>query len=250
VLVFRNGAISAEFEPPFDGHALLNAMFGRRASAALPGEARQEEDEMREISRGSRGQVFENDRPMPRPIKAPPDPLPKQDEPFSFSAPDIAPGSVIPQRFAEDNKVSPRLVWSGVPEGTKSFALSMTDPDLPPEFNFPRAFAHWLVVDIPADARELAEGASATAAMPAGVRELNSDFVTFKIPGFGRGYGGPWPPDRSHRYVFTLYALKAARLGIADDATLERFAAAVLPATIAAQSFVVHYGPAKKPLPT
>ena len=98
--------------------------------------------------------------------------------------------------------------------------------------------------------RELAEGASGTVAMPAGARELNSDFVTFNIPGFGRGYGGPWPPDRSHRYVFTLYALKDKDLCIADDATLEAFAAAVLPVTIASQSFVAHYGPAKKPLPT
>jgi Raf kinase inhibitor-like YbhB/YbcL family protein len=126
----------------------------------------------------------------------------------------------------------------------------MTDPDLPPEFNFPRAFAHWLVFNIPPRARELAEGASGTAAMPVGARELHSDFVTFKIPGFGRGYGGPWPPDRSHRYVFTLYALKVEHLDIGDDATLEAFAAAVVPATIASQSFVAHYGPAKKPLPT
>src|SRR4029077_10584882 len=104
--------------------------------------------------------------------------------------------------------------------------------------------------DIPVDTRELAEGASGSPAMPASARELNSDFVTFKIAGFGRGYGGPWPPDRSHRYVFTLYALKAEHLDIADDASLASFAAAVLPLTIASQSFVAHYGPAKKPLPT
>ena len=97
-----------------------------------------------------------------------------------FSAPDIAPGSIIPERFAEENKISPRLVWSGVPVGTKSLAISVTDPDLPEEFNFPRAFAHWLVFDIPADTRGLAEGASGSAAMPAGARELNSDFVTFQ----------------------------------------------------------------------
>ena len=167
-----------------------------------------------------------------------------------FSAPDVAPGSIIPERFAEENKISPRLVWSGVPVGTKSLAISVTDPDLPEEFNFPRAFAHWLVFDIPADTRGLAEGASGSAAMPAGARELNSDFVTFRVPGFGRGYGGPWPPDRSHRYVFTIYALKVQHLGIGDHASLEDFAAAVLPVTIASQSFVAHYGPAKKPLPT
>ena len=43
VLVFRNGAISSAFDPPFDGHVILNAMFGRRPSAALPGEANEED---------------------------------------------------------------------------------------------------------------------------------------------------------------------------------------------------------------
>jgi ribose transport system ATP-binding protein len=248
VLVFRNGAISSQFDPPFDGHVILNAMFGRRASATLPGEF--DEHEGYPLSRKP-GRLRKDDgRTIPGSAKGSPHPEQKVHETFSFGAPDIAPGSTIPKRFAEDNKVSPRLVWSGVPEGTKSFAISMTDPDLPPEFNFPRAFAHWLVFNIPPRAQELAEGASGTAAMPVGARELHSDFVTFKIPGFGRGYGGPWPPDRSHRYVFTLYALKVEHLDIGDDATFEAFAAAVVPATIASQSFVAHYGPAKKPLPT
>ena len=248
VLVFRNGAMSSQFDPPFDGHVILNAMFGRRASAALPGES--DEEGAHERSWKPRERREENGRPLPPAVKTSLDTKPKRDQPFTFSAPDIAPGTFIPQRFAEENKVSPRLVWSGVPAGTKSFAISITDPDLPPEFKFPRAFAHWLVFDVPADARVLAEGASGGTLMPVGARELNSDFVTFKIPGFGRGYGGPWPPDRSHRYVFSLYALKAEYLDIADDATLEAFAAAVLPVTIASQSFVAHYGPAKKPLPT
>lgn len=248
VLVFRNGAISSQFDPPFDGHVILNAMFGRRASAALPGEPGGEQ--AHEPSRKTRGHREEDGRDHSRPANASLGAKPKRDEAFGFSAPDVAPGSIVPERFAEENKVSPRLVWSGVPAGTKSLAISVTDPDLPEEFNFPRAFAHWLVFDIPADTRGLAEGASGSAAMPAGARELNSDFVMFRIPGFGRGYGGPWPPDRSHRYVFTLYALKVRHLAIGDDASLEDFAAAVLPATIASQSFVAHYGPAKKPLPT
>jgi ribose transport system ATP-binding protein len=248
VLIFRNGAISSEFAPPFDGHVILNAMFGRRASAALPGEANEEEGHH---LHAQRHEVRDQSEPPERPpVKPSPSAEPRREEVFRFNAPDIPAGSKIPQRFAEESKISPRLAWSGAPAGTRSFAISVTDPDLPPEFNFPRAFAHWLVFDIPATTRELAEGASGTPAMPAGARELNSDFVTFKIPGFGRGYGGPWPPDRSHRYVFTLYALKGKQLGIPDDATLEAFAAAVLPLTIASQSFTAHYGPAKKPLPT
>jgi ribose transport system ATP-binding protein len=246
VLVFRNGAISSEFAPPFDGHVILNAMFGRRSSAALPGEANEEDGHHVPDQRRERQDKSGHHAPH----KSSPEAEPRREKLFVFGAPDIPAGSTIPQRFAEDNKISPRLVWSGAPAGTRSFAISVTDPDLPPEFNFPRAFAHWLVFDIPVATNELAEGASGTASMPAGARELNSDFVTFNIPGFGRGYGGPWPPDRSHRYVFTLYALKDERPDIADDATLEAFAAAVLPLTIASQSFTAHYGPAKKPLPT
>ncbi len=249
VLVFRNGVVSSEFEPPFDGHVLLNAMFGRKSAATFAG---QQESESRVHATPQAWRGFEDGRPMPRPIGARVPqrvPLRVEEKLFTFEAPDIPPGSIIPSRFAESNKRSPKLVWSDPPMGTHSFALSITDPDLPPEFNFPRAFAHWLVHDIPVDVRGLDEGVSDTA-MPLGTKELNSDFVTFKIPGFGRGYGGPWPPDREHRYVFTLYALKQPRLDIAEDADLTAFSAAVLPVTIATQSFTAHYGPAKAPLPT
>ena len=121
--------------------------------------------------------------------------------------------------------------------------------DLPAAFNFPRSFAHWLVLDIPGHIRALPEGASGSLAMPTGAVELNSDFVTFRIPGFGRGWGGPWPPDRQHRYVFTLYALKSQHLSLPHDADLATFAAAVLPFAIDQASFTAVYGPARKPLP-
>jgi ribose transport system ATP-binding protein len=272
VHVFRNGAISADFEPPFDGHALLNAMFGRKTTAALPGEALEAEEHHAHAAPAAvaaapaataapvRAPASADGRPMPRPVpvgtparpsgRAWTDPeAPHEAAPFVLSSPAIPAGGRVPARFVEDSRISPPLSWSGVPEGTRSFALSITDPDLPEAFNFPRAFAHWLVHDIPPDVRALAEGASGTARMPAGARELPSDFVTFRIPGFGRGYGGPWPPDRAHRYVFTLYALKVAALDLAADADLAAFSAAVLPTTIDTASFVAVYGPAGKPLP-
>lgn len=88
-----------------------------------------------------------------------------------------------------------------------------------------------------------------TSAMPSGSQELNPDFVTFGIPGFGRGYGGPWPPDRAHRYIFTLYALKTRTLDLPPDADLPAFAQAILPVTIDQTSFTATYGPAKAALP-
>jgi ribose transport system ATP-binding protein len=106
------------------------------------------------------------------------------------------------------------------------------------------------VHDIPAEDRDLPEGASRSLLMPAGAKELNSDYVTFGIPGFGRGYGGPWPPDRAHRYVFTVYALKVDRVAIDPDADFPAFSAAVLPAAIDSASFTAIYGPATKPLPS
>ncbi|RFC66604.1 MULTISPECIES: YbhB/YbcL family Raf kinase inhibitor-like protein [Mesorhizobium] len=253
VHVFRNGSISADFEPPYDGHVILNAMFGRKATARMPGEpANQNADKTDSAAAASHVPRFEDGRPVPRVVN-----FQKEREvtemaatpSFKLHAPDIAPGGIIPARFTEDSKTSPRLIWSGAPEGTRSFALSITDPDLPEAFNFPRSFAHWLVTNIPANIRELPEGASGGQGLPQGAVEFNSDFVTFKIPGFGRGYGGPWPPDREHRYFFTLYALKADRLDLPADADLTAFAAAVMPVSIDAASFVAVYGPAKQSLP-
>jgi ribose transport system ATP-binding protein len=263
VHVFRNGVISANFDPPFDTHAILNAMFGRRTSAALPGEAvaeeeahshhRAEEDGVRALPPVRSLPVLDDGRPAARPVRTMPhramDAAMNQSG-FLLTAPDIPHGAVVPDRFVEGNEVSPALRWSGVPEGTQSFALAVTDPDLPAEFSFPRSFAHWLVHDIPAHIRELPEGASGTLAIPSGARELYSDFVTFKIPGFGAGWGGPWPPDRQHRYVFTLYALKVPRVALPPDADLAAFGAAILPVTIDQASFTAVYGPARKALPT
>lgn len=263
VHVFRNGAISADFDPPFDTHVILNAMFGRRAQAAMPGAALAEEeahphhhaeDDSPPLAYPDHApSTTEDGRPAARPVRVVATSHKEtavNQSGFLLTAPDIPQGAVIPDRFAEDSRTSPRLLWSGVPEGTRSFALTVTDPDLPAEFNFPRAFAHWMIHDIPGHVRELVEGASGSLAMPTGAIELNSDFVTFRIPGFGRGWGGPWPPDRQHRYVFTLYALKAARAAVPPDADLPTFAAAVLPLTIDQASFTAVYGPARKPLPT
>jgi len=158
-------------------------------------------------------------------------------------------GGTIPDKYAEKSNVSPPLSWEGAPKGTKSFALAVTDPDLPEQFNFPRNFIHWAVFNIPAAATSIPEGASPGGAMPEGARELNTDYVTFQIPGYGNHYGGPWPPDAAHRYVFTLYALKSESLDLPDTADFGEFAKAVLPVTIMTASLVGYYGPAKEPLP-
>jgi Raf kinase inhibitor-like YbhB/YbcL family protein len=132
---------------------------------------------------------------------------------FTVSSNSFKDGDYLPSDFilsadfgfgcAGGNK-SPHLTWSGVPEGTKSFAITCYDPDAPTG----SGFWHWLVVNIPASVSELAEGAgSAGGKLPPGALQTRTDFGT-------PGYGGPCPPpgDHPHRYLFTGFAVKADKL--------------------------------------
>ena len=101
-------------------------------------------------------------------------------------------GKEIPSKHTcEGTDVAPQLSWSGAPEGTKSFALVMDDPDAPRG-----TWVHWVAVDLPPSATSLPEGG----ALPSGARSGTNSW--------GRtGYGGPCPPSGHHRYFFKLYAL-------------------------------------------
>ena len=101
----------------------------------------------------------------------------------------FADGGVIPARHTCDGEdVAPPLAWTDAPDAAASFVLVVDDPDA-------GGFIHWLLTDIPGDARELPEGSGDAIGMPG-----RNDF--------GRtGWGGPCPPSDEHRYVFTLYAL-------------------------------------------
>jgi ribose transport system ATP-binding protein len=168
---------------------------------------------------------------------------------FTLQSSAVENGGMLPEKYAEKSLLSPPLEWNDVPEGTQSLALAMTDPDLPEQFKFPRVFVHWMVYNISPETKGLPEGASPAGNMPSGVKELNSDFVTFGSPAHKNHYAGPWPPDRAHRYVFTVYALKTAELNLPENADYVEFVKAVLPVTIASATLVVTYGPAKEPLP-
>jgi Raf kinase inhibitor-like YbhB/YbcL family protein len=96
----------------------------------------------------------------------------------------------------EGSNVSPPLRWNQVPDGTQSQALICEDPDAPDG-----VFTHWVLYDLPADTRRLAEGSSG------GGKEGVNSFKTL-------GYSGPCPPPTgSHRYVFRLYALDIRSVG-------------------------------------
>lgn len=117
-------------------------------------------------------------------------------------------GGTIPLTFAEPDaggeNVRPALSWSGAPEGTKSFAITIYDPDAPTG----SGWWHWVAVDLPASITSLDEGAE----LPDGVREWVNDYGYV-------GYGGPCPPPGpAHRYEHTVYALPFEKVPVPDDA--------------------------------
>ena len=167
---------------------------------------------------------------------------------FILRSPAFESGNTIPDVYVEDSLISPPLQWEAPPAGTECFFLVLLDQDIPGQFreNLKRGFVHWIAC-IPASITGLPEGAS-PGNMPKGSVEFKTDFQTFSIPGYGRHYGGPWPPDASHRYSFMLFALKN-KPDLSPGADFSEIANALLFNTIDVATLIGVYGPAKKPLP-
>jgi len=160
---------------------------------------------------------------------------------FSLVSPQIKSGGTLPKSFefngfgcSGDNK-SPALKWSGAPAGTKSFAVTMYDPDAPTG----SGWWHWVVVNIPANVTELPADAGAVGGsnLPQGATNVRVDF------GFA-GWGGACPPqgDKPHRYVFTVYALKTDKLDVPADATAALAGFMINANKLGAASFTAKYG--------
>ncbi len=116
---------------------------------------------------------------------------------FKLTSPDFQDNGPMPERCAYDKagcygqNTAPTLLWDNIPEGTRSFALLLNDIDAP----VAAGFHHWVVYNIPADARTLAENTP----FEAGTTSMDT-----------HSYFGPCPPPtgQPHHYVFWLYALK------------------------------------------
>jgi Raf kinase inhibitor-like YbhB/YbcL family protein len=113
---------------------------------------------------------------------------------MKVSSPAFGENSKIPAQYTCDGRdVSPPLTITGVPEGARSLALIVDDPDAPAG-----TWVHWVVWGIDPATREIKEGS-----LPKGAVQ--------GVDSFRRNdYGGPCPPSGSHRYFFRLYALDGA----------------------------------------
>jgi Raf kinase inhibitor-like YbhB/YbcL family protein len=128
-----------------------------------------------------------------------------------LSSPDIKDGGTIANQQVfkgfgcTGDNISPALSWSGAPANTKSFAISIYDPDAPTG----SGWWHWVVYNIPAGTTSLPKDAGdvSKGLMPKGAVQSRTDFGS-------AGYGGPCPPpgDKPHHYRITVFALDVDQL--------------------------------------
>jgi len=138
-------------------------------------------------------------------------------EKFSITSPQLKAGGLMAEQQVYNDfgckggNVSPSLSWKGAPAGTKSFAVTVYDPDAPTG----SGWWHWVIFNIPAAVTTLETNAGNVTANLAPVGSVQS------MTDFGKpGYGGPCPPagDKPHRYQFTVYALKIDKLPLDANA--------------------------------
>ena len=160
---------------------------------------------------------------------------------FKLESPDVKANALMDKKFefngfgcAGENK-SPALKWSGAPKDTKSFAVTVYDPDAPTG----SGWWHWSVINIPANVTELQADAGnvSGANLPQGARQVRIDYGV-------AAWGGACPPqgDKPHRYIFTVHALKVDKLDIPADATAALAGFMINANSIGKATFTAKYG--------
>ncbi|MFP4696504.1 YbhB/YbcL family Raf kinase inhibitor-like protein [Thiohalospira sp.] len=120
---------------------------------------------------------------------------------LTITSPAFADGDPIPAVYTCDGEDrSPPLLFAGLPEGTRSLALVVDDPDAPDPAAPRMTFVHWVLYNLPPEASGLPEGIRDPAELPHGTQEGRNNWDR-------PGYGGPCPPVGRHRYFHRLYAL-------------------------------------------
>ncbi len=159
---------------------------------------------------------------------------------LTLKSADVKPGGTLGEQQVFNGmgctggNVSPQLSWENAPKDTKSFVVTVYDPDAPTG----SGWWHWLVYDIPATAKELPQGAgSDKAPLPEGAKQGRTDYGT-------KGFGGACPPpgDKPHRYVFTVYALKVDRIDVPEDASPAMVGFNAKANALASATFTATYG--------
>lgn len=156
--------------------------------------------------------------------------------PFTLDSPTLAANDNMPMANVYvqcgGGNQSPALRWHGTPAGTKSFAVTMFDPDAA------GGFWHWIAFDIAVGAHGLNAGAGTphSGNAPGDTVQLKNDFGN-------EGYSGPCPPPgEPHHYVITVYALDAPELGLAAHFSRKDALAAIAQHALAKASLVATWG--------
>ncbi len=137
-------------------------------------------------------------------------------EEFTLTSSDLKGQLTQAQVFAgfgcSGKNISPALKWVNPPRGTKSFAVTVYDPDAPTG----SGWWHWVIFNIPAGVTELKADAGRIE------KKLAPPGSVQSITDYGKpGFGGACPPkgDKPHRYIFTVYALSVAKLDLDEKAS-------------------------------
>lgn len=162
---------------------------------------------------------------------------------FTLKSNDIEGQAKLKQVFnsfgCKGQNISPELSWVNPPAETKSFAITMYDPNAPSG----SGWWQWVVFDIPANITGIVENAGNVNMnlAPKGMIQSLNDYG-------GYGYGGPCPPvgDGIHEYIFTIYALKTPSLGLAKDSNPAMVGFYINANTIQKASLVMYYERSKE----
>jgi Raf kinase inhibitor-like YbhB/YbcL family protein len=159
-------------------------------------------------------------------------------EGFTLSSPDISGQLSNKQVFSSfgctGENISPKFTWENAPKGTKSFAVTMYDPDAPTG----SGWWHWLIFDISAKTNTLENDAGNIEKNIAPKNSIQSS------TSFGQaGFGGACPPKGHglHQYIFTVHALKIEKLGLKTNATPSLVGYYLNENTLAKSSLVAYY---------
>lgn len=164
---------------------------------------------------------------------------------FVLSSPDRQLATKVPEVYTANlfgctgGNMSPPLEWSGEPAGTKSYVVTLFDPD---EHGDPSGWWHWIVYNLPAGTHSLPEGAGAehSTVLPPGTMQGRTDLGN-------DAYHGPCPDkgDPPHRYTFTVYALSVDKLDVPADSSGAMVVSTAKDSLLGKAVLVARYGRSK-----